>query len=81
MASLKVDFEFAIIVRAFQPGDVVILIPERRLTSEDVQRGESYLKDVETRTGVKFVLLPEPMRIAGREERVQEMRNVQTEGT
>lgn len=72
-----IDLESVVTVRAFKPGDVVILIPERPFSMDVFERISLHLGKISTDTGLKFVLLPEFMRVASREESIQRVPNPQ----
>jgi hypothetical protein len=57
------------IFRAFAPGDVVIIETERRYSPAEYDRIMAYFEKVSEATGIKFVLLGDGMRVAGREEK------------
>jgi hypothetical protein len=67
----EITVEVAVVCRAFNPGDVVILIPNRRLTMEESKRTGADMKLVTQETGIKFVLLPDNWSLGTREVRTE----------
>jgi hypothetical protein len=55
------------ILRAFAPGDVVIIESDRHYSTDENERIMTYFGKVSEATGIRFVLLVQGMRVAGRE--------------
>lgn len=56
------------ILRAFKPGDVIVLETERNYSNEQLERLRTRLAEFIDMTGVKIVLLDPGMHVVTREE-------------
>jgi hypothetical protein len=56
------------ILRAFKPGDVIVLESERMLSAEQMRVTRERLKEFIDDTGVKIILLDAGMHVVTREE-------------
>jgi hypothetical protein len=59
----------AYVIRAFRPGDVIVLRFTRPMPVEAYDRMVKLAQKFTEETGVKFVLLDESIEVVGREER------------
>lgn len=56
------------ILRAFQPGDVLVIETERNYSNEQLARTRERLREFIDETGVKIILLDAGMHVVTREE-------------
>lgn len=56
------------ILRAFKPGDVIVIETDRNYSNEQLARARERLREFIDETGVKIILLDSGMRVVTREE-------------
>jgi predicted ATP-grasp superfamily ATP-dependent carboligase len=56
------------LLSAYHAGDVVIVECTRALTAESMRKVREMVENILTDTGIKLIVLPEGMRVVGRED-------------
>lgn len=63
----------AYIVRAWQPGDIVLLQAKRAMNSDQIRQMSLQIEKIAKDVGIKFILLPENVEVVMRvEEQLQQ---------